>query len=619
MIWKPAPRPPHRQTDYEYDNIGRLVGVTLPPVSIANPAGSEPEKIMVRPRYEYGYDIFGNQKTVITNAYFSDATQSTVYLSKGTGGADTIVSQSNAQKTSYAYDNRGREKSRTLPLGQVEQEHYNDQTLASVGTANLPHSEALGQMDYSIDFQGHVTQFWYDNSPGAGGRLVEKVFFNDINTYPNTPLERILYKYDALGRQTQVIHDYDGDLGTPTDEDATNYTYINLKQMQTEFIRAGGTARSVFHEYDDQGRLKYTWSGTLDKATSTAETDYSYDVGGRMRTVEAKRRNAAPVSPAEIATYYYDKVGNLDMLENANHVITDYIYDELNRLTHLNQWVDVGTQDKVLQLGTDQVKFRADYDLNDDGTRKSATEYFDGGQINYLNWQYDNLGRLTSETRQAGDGADNYIVTYAYDLVGNRLMKSTREDATAQEISDFNYNGSFNWTQKISYTYDDDDRLIQEVSDEVDPLGQDTSIQYGYTGTELTSKMGWDSLTPGSGSQNSSATYSFNLQGQMKQAVIDDDGPGNSNVPVTFDYAYNDQGIRIEQKETPQGGSATTRSYVIDSDNPTGFAQVIEEYVGALLNIAYTIGLDVLAQTAPAIGPPLPSGVSAGDPLFFLY
>ena len=71
-------------------------------------------------------------------------------------------------------------------------------------------------------------------------------------------------------------------------------------------------------------------------------------------------------------------------------------------------------------------------------------------------------------------------------------------------------------------------------------------------------------------------------------------------------YTYNDQGIRVSVAEKTDSDSdgelgdetATTTDYVIDDNNPTGYAQVLEEKNGTTgaVTKTYTLGHDVITQ-----------------------
>jgi RHS repeat-associated protein len=70
---------------------------------------------------------------------------------------------------------------------------------------------------------------------------------------------------------------------------------------------------------------------------------------------------------------------------------------------------------------------------------------------------------------------------------------------------------------------------------------------------------------------------------------------------MTTEYFYSPDGLRV--KETVDDGSAvTTKEYLFDARNHTGYAQVLEEYVNDQLNRTYTLGHDVITQNDSANG-----------------
>src|SRR5256885_1148597 len=129
-------------------------------------------------------------------------------------------------------------------------------------------------------------------------------------------------------------------------------------------------------------------------------------------------------------------------------------------------------------------------------------------------YAYDSLYRLTSETVSADPHNKNGAVTYTYDSVGNRkTLNSTLPPAGG-----------------TNYSYDADDRL---GTDQYDPNGNTT--QSGGTAN----------------------TYDF------ENHLITHGG-------VTV--VYDGDGNRVS--ETVAG---TMTNYLVDTQNPTGYAQVIDE------------------------------------------
>ena len=103
----------------------------------------------------------------------------------------------------------------------------------------------------------------------------------------------------------------------------------------------------------------------------------------------------------------------------------------------------------------------------------------------------------------------------------------------------------------------------------------------------------------------------------MSTVTIDSDGNGTPETQLK--YEYDDSGIRVAQEkrvDTDADGdfsdeTAERTEYLVDPHNPTGYAQVLEEWVDGVLKTTYTLGLDVISQYAPTV---------YGDgPLYFLH
>lgn len=266
------------------------------------------------------------------------------------------------------------------------------------------------------------------------------------------------------------------------------------------------------------------------------ETDirYSYDPLGRLSKVETFERNnvAVDVDPntagnqPEAESYAYTLNGSLDYEINPDGSITDYTYDELDRLTDLDEYRASTTTPNVF---TDNPKLAEyNYTLRADGKKESADEiiYATDGTTpvshTQFDWTYDNASRLTDEVftdvgdllhfpspggEGQGEGAavDNYHTAFEYDLTGNRLTQTT--------ITDTNHDGVFNAAvdrdEVTTFTSDANDRMLSE-STVVDGVATESTV-YGYTGTQQSSKT----VSPASGSPLSAVSFSYDLQGRM--------------------------------------------------------------------------------------------------------
>ncbi|HEY4902823.1 MAG TPA: RHS repeat-associated core domain-containing protein [Candidatus Sulfotelmatobacter sp.] len=151
-----------------------------------------------------------------------------------------------------------------------------------------------------------------------------------------------------------------------------------------------------------------------------------------------------------------------------------------------------------------------------------------------VNYGYDTDYHLKSETITADPGGNNGAESYTYDFVGNRKTLSS----TIPSLS-----GS------ISYSYDNNDRL--------------TTDTYDTDGNTISSA-------------GTASTYDFENRMLTHESVS---------------MVYDGDGNRVS--ETAGG---TTTKYLIDSLNPTGYAQVLDELVSGAVTKTYTYGLQRISE-----------------------
>lgn len=149
-----------------------------------------------------------------------------------------------------------------------------------------------------------------------------------------------------------------------------------------------------------------------------------------------------------------------------------------------------------------------------------------------VNYIYDDIYRLKQET--IAGSAVNGGATYGYDAVGNRLNRSSTVAPVANQAS----------------TFDANDRL---ESDTYDANGN-TKVSNGKS-------------------------YDYDFEDQLTSTS---DG-------VTFVYDGDDNRVA----KTVNG--VTTR-YLVDTNNPTGYAQVVEEMTAGQVTRAYTFGHNMISQ-----------------------
>ncbi|MDQ3803118.1 MAG: hypothetical protein M3416_04615, partial [Acidobacteriota bacterium] len=332
--------------------------------------------------------------------------------------------------------------------------------------------------------------------------------------------------------------------------------------------------KTTTYAYDATGRLlsktpdpslgepavTYTYTPTGERRTmtdATGTTAYDYDARGRL---------VSKATPHGTLSYTYDAAGNLLTLRSSNTggVSVDYSYDALNRLSSLTDnrlaaGTTVYTYDpngnlesvaypngvksaytynslnrltNLTAAGASSTVAGYAYTLGPAGNRLSVAEH-DGRTVEYA---YDALYRLTGEAVSNDAAAVNGSIGYAYDAVGNRLARtSTVANLPAQQ----------------NLTYDANDRPTSEAHDQ-----------------------------NGNVTQSQGATYAYDSEDQLTEV---------NGGAVRF--LYDGDGNRVART----AGGVTTR-YLVDTNNHTGHAQVVEELVGGVVRRQYTYGHSLVSQ-----------------------
>ncbi len=624
---------------FEYDHQSRLSAVILPAVEHPDPTIG-----FVHPRYEYTHDAQGNLVGIRDNAY---QVGSDIYYAHG-GTANDFTEHYDTRLTWFTFDVNGRQLTRTLPLG-VREEFATtlpDQLpFPETDAARLPFTEYfayndLGQQTLHVSFEGIVTAFVYDDFSGSGGRLLEKQFFTGLDAYhaaPSEPDELWSFSYNAFGRQTHVAA-YLRDAGTGLLEPAR--TESNSYDSLGQLIMLASTEGTIHYEYDHLGRHTRTYTGGEDTGgipdaldgIAVTDTRYSYDALGRLDAITVTERFDQPLATPEVTKYLYTLMGNLAQVRLPNGVIADYQYDDLNRLELLRHFRDINSSG-AYEAGVDALLAEYAYDLLPDGRRAGVTEkiwldadedgIFDPSELagTRIDWTYDPVGRLVRESYDSHDDSLDYVTDYLFDLVGNRLFKLTDTDPDWVALGEGLPTSP---DQSVAYSYDINDRLLVETAATWDGgtlawiTDRTTVYEYGPNAdptegiggnhTMQTRKTVWGGTDtdPATGTRLADSTFGYNLQNRLSGALIDPDGDG-PQPPVESRYAYNTSGIRVQKVE-----GTDKVLYLVDGNNPTGYAQVLEELAWEQeawhIIRAFTLGLDVISH-----------GESTGEIYHLLY
>jgi RHS repeat-associated protein len=484
----------------------------------------------------YGYDALNHRTTVVFPASEIDIN----------GGLVTT-----ATEIVTAFDELGRrvreyeQSPQSTPFAQRRSKRFVHDVLGHltdvIDSANqITHYsyDELGNQLTQRDANQHTTTYSYDN---LGHRLTRVLPMgqSELNTYDAAG--NLRFKKDFNGRTTEYRYDPlnrllskvpDPALGNPTV--VYGYTATGKRDFMSD---ASGT--TVYH-YTERDQLQ-------DKTTPAGTLSYGYNPNGSLVSINSSNQNGASVQyrydalnrleqvidhDAGTTFYAYDPVGNLDHFTYPNGAQHAYDYDALSRLKSVGIY-------NTAQASTALASYA--YTLAPIGQRTSVHENT-GRNVNYV---YDNLHRLARETITNAPQGINGVVNYIYDPVGNRQARTSSVTGIANQ----------------SFAYDANDRLTSDIYD-----GNGNTVSGTIT------------QPPNNIPQVVSDAYDF------ENHLIN---RNNGSVQITYDGDGN------KVRETANGH---TVSYLVDDQNPTRYAQVLEELTDGAVARTYTYGHDLISE-----------------------
>nr|MBA2702657.1 PKD domain-containing protein [Blastocatellia bacterium] len=586
----------HR-TEFSYDDMGRLTLTEYPDNTHDKTTyDAEGRRLSSKDRAghvtSYTYDELSRlTKTTFADGTFmsttydaagqvlamTDARGNVTYYEYDNAGRRTKVRNALNQETTFAYDAGGNQLSMSDALSHTTTYEYDlnnrrTKTTYADSSFDTVSYDALGRSVSKTDQAGKTTQFTYD----ALGRLTrvkdalhqETVYaYNEIGqqvsqTDANNHTTR--FEYDQLGRRVKRIlpagqletYSYDnaGNLQTRTDFNGrtTRFNYDLMRRLLSKIPDASLNQPTISFTYNTSGQR-----ATMSDASGT--TVYSYDARNRLSTKQ---------TPFGTLSYTYNDSGRLltTRSSNANGVSVDYSYDSLNRLASVKDKNLIALNGGVTTYSYDNVGNLQGY------------SYPNGVNSSYA---YNSLNRLTTMT-VGTTGSSLAIYSYTLGPAGNRTAVTELSGRT------------------VNYTYDDLYRLTGEAIAN-DPHGVNGSVSYGYD--SVGNRLNRPSSIAGVPSQTS--TYDAN--DRLTRDSYDDNGNttsanGNSyaydfeNHLTSLNggnvtYVYDGDGNRVAKTV-----AGVTTNYLVDTNNPTGYAQVVEELQSGTVVKSFTYGHDLISQ-----------------------
>ena len=557
-----------RTTFYTNDPLGRLAATVYPGGAVSNTVYDAIGRIIAT------VDELGN-----TNRFEYDP-------NCGCSGRQTDVIDPLGHDTHYSYDGDGNETSMIDALGHIANYSYDPlerhvETIFPDGTTKLIVYDALGRRIAETDQNTNTTEYAYDALSrlvavtNALGKVTAYSYDEADNVISETDANQhtTTYVYDSMGRRIQqglpsgqtetYAYDMRGNLTNQTDFNghSTTYTYDSLNRLSSKIPDPAFGAPTTTFTYtstgqratmaDASGKTVYSYNSrdwltnkmeTFTIVNFTSQLNYSYDPHGNLTEMSSSDANGININyrydplnrlqtvqdvQSGITTYAYDAVGNLTNYVYPNGIISGYAYDTLNRLTNL---ATLNRQNALIA--------GYNYTVAAGGQRLTSAESVlttNGFQTINRIYNYDATYRLLGENYSISASLPlptSASITYTLDAVGNRLSRASTLPGIGSVTSSFDAN----------------DRLTSEA--------------YDNNGNTLSG----NAPAPGNGVAVGTAT--LNCGYDFEDRVVTATNANGSIITV----AYDGDGNRVSKTV-----NSVTTLYLVDEQNPSGYAQVLEE------------------------------------------
>jgi RHS repeat-associated protein len=580
-------------TQYEYDDVGRLVCTYYEPIDgvqgeyrvIHDDLNHSTTKIDDAGRMvKFSYDGLGrlvaterlNQTTNMTysrESYMYDWRENVVeyndtmeFVSRSTYdylGRELQLVRPGNHSISYIYDDVNNTKT-------VIDENGNERIFLFDWEARLV--EVREPLDNITILTTYITYDSIGNiikvEDPAGKDTTRE--YDDLNllvnsTYPDGTYEE--FKYDD-----------GGNLITKQDREgySTNFTYDGLGRLRKiRYPRADD--HDVDFTYDEESRITYVLSYTSGSGHQGTSLEYSYDARGRL--TQEKFNWLLDIKEV---TYVYDSGGNLSniRIDDFGQMRTytfNYSYDVFGRLSIVDlsspflQRIAKFTFRKDDQIESIEYGNSVRGDLTyDEKGRPARITYFHPvhGVVDDLILTYDPVGNLISMNNQSYSYDGLYRLTnltmpgrsinYWYDTMGNRQGKSDSNmidtwtqtyeyDSYDRLTSMVNALGTTN-SSFTNYSYWGNGGLAHKSVDYVSPMDLPLDWFYGYNSEGLMSNV--SRTTTGS---RLDINYTYDYDRRRTRTAVKDNGAPTTDIK----YVFKDSTVIYEAKGVGAGGVGT--------------------------------------------------------------
>jgi RHS repeat-associated protein len=488
--------------------------------------------------------------------------------------------------THNSYDGSGNVLTHTDVLGNIISNRYDSLGYLTNSVVIDRLRGILSSTSFSFDANGNQTATALKRTTTSGVEILTTAYRYDAENrliatiHPDGSSNTLLYavglkkpvvEIDPLGRQTLRFYDERGNLTNTVYADATSESMVfdaeNRKVMAVD--RAG---RSTFYTNDALGRLVST------RLPGGDHTNTFYDAIGRIVATQDERGNTTRFAydpncgcsgrqafitnaVGEVTQRSYDENGNEASMTDALGRTSTYVYDALDRRTHV-----------LLPDGTFTV---TTYDAS--GRRSAHTD-----QSTNTTWfAYDALGRLVAVTNALGNvtsyaydeagslvaqtDANNHTTTYAYDAMKRRVNRRL----PLGQVERYEYDLAGNLTNRIDfngrstrYTYDASNRLLSKIPD---AFFAAPSVAFIYTATGRRASMS---------DAGGVTVYAYNSRDWLTNKTWTPVGQASG---LSLNYVYDPHGNVTRITSTTANGTHVDYQY----DELNRLARVDDAHTGA--------------------------------------
>ncbi len=324
------------------------------------------------------------------------------------------------------------------------------------------------------------------------------------------------YTYDRLNRQIKVTAPFDDSQSSKT---MTYYDNNGNVVKTKELVNVTNSAeeyRTTEYEYDSRNRLVTV---KVNDGSRDIYTQYAYDNADNPvkvvtgQTSKLSNLYGAIPDEATYTNYEYDRFGNVtketDALGNSEYTY----YDWLSRPTENIDKNGNGTLYSFNAYGSMTSCIKEDETVTNTYSKNNLLVKSQKGN-DVITYTYDDFGNVKTENN------NGVINTYTYDADGNRKTFNQKEGNTTYINASYTYD-NLNRVTKIShsngisanYTYDANDRVIEEVNNNVE-----NKYTYNKGGTlfNITTTSTLNDVFEGTAIYH---VYSYNLLGEITKKI----------------------------------------------------------------------------------------------------